>query len=66
MHSLWVRPVEKDSIRARRVQDRDLGWEQGNVVREDSVRNLGWKRHLGRREGSLRVASRGRYSVAKC
>lgn len=48
------------------MQDRDLGWEQGNVVREGSVRNLGWKRRLGRREGSLRVDSRGRYSVAKC
>lgn len=65
MHSLWVRPAEKDSMRARRVQDWDLGWEQGNVVREGSVGNLGWKRLLGR-EGSLRVDSRGRYSVAKC
>lgn len=36
------------------------------VTREGSMGNLGFKRFLGRQEGSLRAHGRGRHFVAKC
>lgn len=47
------------------VQSQNRGGSRVGMVREGSVGNLGFKRFLGRREGSLRVDGRGRYSVAK-